>query len=145
MPDKISLTYVTQSSSPLAAFVDFSAASAWPILLSPSRAIRSQLHARRFPLPQNTSVHSALACPVATATSPQPTPRCHARLASPLWIAIVKFHMKNIAFVIGISEYVRLQRLPASKADGLKIEELLKATGKYTDIKPLPTRPTPIN
>ena len=30
MPDKISLTYVTQSSSPLAAFVDFSAASAWP-------------------------------------------------------------------------------------------------------------------
>src|SRR5436190_22674878 len=78
MPDKISLTYVTQSSSPLAAFVDFSAASAWPILLSPSRAIRSQLHARRFPLPQNTSVHSALACPVATATSPQPTPRCHA-------------------------------------------------------------------
>src|SRR5437870_7699540 len=68
MHDKISLTYVTQSSSPLAAFVDFSAASAWPILLSPSTAIRSQLHARRFPLPQNTSVHSALACPVATAT-----------------------------------------------------------------------------
>jgi len=43
--------------------------------------------------------------------------------------------MKNIAFVIGISDYRRLQRLAASKADGLKIEALLKATGKYTDIK----------
>ena len=87
MPDKVLLTYVTQSSSPLAAFVDFSAASAWPILLSPSRAIRSQLHARRFPLPQNTSVHSAPASQAGRAILPRSVARCHAleiRAALPL-------------------------------------------------------------
>jgi hypothetical protein len=57
LPDKISLAYVTQSSSPLAAFVDFSAASAWPIVLSPLRAIRGT----RTPLPDGRDSREYLA------------------------------------------------------------------------------------
>src|SRR5438067_12490228 len=42
--------------------------------------------------------------------------------------------MKNIAFLIGVSEYTREQPLPACKPDVIRIHKLLESTGKYSQI-----------